>query len=176
MDEKSTNEWTYQSNGNLATWTTWGIGQPGNGNGNIEDCSVAYNPKDFNWHDIPCDKSHPSICEYVPKLFDCEGMGSSYIFLLGNCYYFEETSNNFDWAAKNCEDKFGAHGYGQLFEPKNKQMNDKVIQAARNIVETSSQSTTTNEYYTHYRDSKYYYTSNYPTNSPYTGPTHIPGF
>ena len=96
-----------------------------------------WNPDDFEWHDGPCNKLRPSICEYVPKLFDCEGLGSNYIFLLGNCYYMEATLNDFAAASINCEDKFGTHGYGKLFEPKNKYMNDKVIQVAREIITTS---------------------------------------
>ena len=137
MDVNSTNEWTFHSSGNLATWTNWDSGQPNNAGGNLEDCSVAWNPSDFKWHDDRCIYSHKSICEYVPKLFDCEGMGSNYAFILGNCYYMEETANEYANASINCEDKFGAHGYGKLFEPKNKYMNDKVIQVAREIITTS---------------------------------------
>jgi len=138
IDVNSTNEWTFQSSGNLAAWTNWDSGQPDNNGGNLEDCSVAWNPSDFKWHDDSCSHSHKSICEYVPKLFDCEGMGSNYAFVLGNCYYMEETANEYANASINCEDKFGAHGYGKLFEPKNKYMNDKVIQVAREIVTTSN--------------------------------------
>ena len=49
----------------------------------------------------------------------------------------EETAKEYANASTDCEDKFGAHGYGKLFEPKNEYMNDKVIQVAREIVTTS---------------------------------------
>ena len=32
----STNEWTFQSSGNLAAWTNWDSGQPDNNGGNLE--------------------------------------------------------------------------------------------------------------------------------------------
>ena len=139
VDMNSTNQWTYHSNGNLLTWTNWDIDhtdgiQPSNLG---DDCTVLFNPDNFEWHDGPCNKLRPSICEYVPKLFDCEGLGSNYRFVLGNCYYFEETESDFANASKNCEDKFGAYGYGKLFEPMNKHLNDKVIQVARNTITSS---------------------------------------
>ena len=40
---------------------------------------------------------------------------------------------NFSAASKNCEKKFGSYGQGKLFEPMNKQVNEKVIETARKI-------------------------------------------
>ena len=39
----------------------------------------------------------------------------------------------FTAASKNCEKKFGSYGHGKLFEPMNKQVNEKVIKTARKI-------------------------------------------
>jgi len=68
FDINNSNEWTYHSNGNLATWTNWDSGQPDNYAG-LEDCSVAWNPSDFKWHDDSCTHLWPSICEFtmVPR-------------------------------------------------------------------------------------------------------------
>ena len=59
----TTNKWYYHSNGNPLTWANWNVGSPNGNNG--EDCSVVYNTDDFEWHDIDCDDSHLSICEFT---------------------------------------------------------------------------------------------------------------
>ena len=69
-----------------------------------------------------------------PKILtNCEELGKNYVSLLGKCYYVEGTEMNFTAASKNCEEKFGSFGKGKLFEPMNKQVNEKVIKAARKI-------------------------------------------
>ena len=62
----STNEWAYQSNGNLLIWTNWNIGEPDNVfNGNDIDCAAAFYTNDFKWFDYRCVHKFPSICEFT---------------------------------------------------------------------------------------------------------------
>ena len=51
--------------------------------------------------------------------------------LFGQFYRIEENEIKSASASKNCENKFGSYGYSKLCESVDKQVNDKVIRAAR---------------------------------------------
>ena len=67
----------------------------------------------------------------------CNGLGKNYQYLLGKCYYIEENLLNQADAKENCENRFGVYGDGILFEPKDKNTNDKVIEFARYLIKGS---------------------------------------
>jgi hypothetical protein len=64
-------------------------------------------------------------------------LGKDYQYILGKCYYIEENYLNQADANENCKNRFGVHSNGILFEPKDKNTNDKVIEFARNLVESN---------------------------------------
>ena len=66
-----------------------------------------------------------------PKYLDAKKLDRDYFSLFDQFYHIEETEIKFAAASKNCENKFGSYGYCNLCEPLDKQVNDKVIHAAR---------------------------------------------
>ena len=67
----------------------------------------------------------------------CNALGNHYQYIFGKCYYIEETPFSQADAKENCENRFGVHGNGLLFEPKDKNTNDKVIEFARNLIKSN---------------------------------------
>ena len=56
----------------------------------------------------------------------CPISESGYVVVNGKCIYFESLNMNRTNAKQNCLSKMKDYGFGQLFEPKSKSMNDLV--------------------------------------------------
>ena len=80
---------------------------------------------------------HFNFNSFFADATSCNGLGKDYQYILGKCYYIEENHLNQADASENCKNRFGVHGNGILFEPKDKNTNDKVIDFARNLIKSN---------------------------------------
>jgi len=65
--DDSVNHWKYHSSDENLMWTNWDCGKVCQPSGGIdEDCGLAWNASNYAWHDGPCSKSYPSICQITP--------------------------------------------------------------------------------------------------------------
>ena len=60
----------------------------------------------------------------------CPISESGYVVVNGKCIYFESLKMNRTNAKQNCLSKMKDYGFGQLFEPKSRSMNDLVAEEA----------------------------------------------
>ena len=65
----------------------------------------------------------------IPKN-PCPISESGYVVVNGKCIYFESLKMNRTNAKQNCLSKMKNYGFGQLFEPKSRSMNDLVAEEA----------------------------------------------
>ena len=74
-----------------------------------------------------------SLIQGTLEEYKCTNLGSNYRFILGTCYYFEQSKKKFNDAKQNCRDKFGSDTNGKLMEPKTMERLQKIQELAKNI-------------------------------------------
>ena len=131
------NRFRSNSSGDKVGYTNWASAQPDNNGDNGEHCVVENN--DGTWSDVGCDVDDEAVavCAEDPVASDCNAdlpggdpdWGDWYD-IEGRCFYIGNKTQRatFEEAVTLCR-SFGA----RLFEPRNLEANEAIIDAVRNV-------------------------------------------